>query len=102
MKEQELRDTLNELYNGNTLNTEEWNCVLDLFKEAGWGELPPIEDMTNFYRAWATANGYVRLAEDQSVRKPEWKDGDLLRGWEIAVKYLTEEFNFRKVIEENK
>lgn len=37
---------------------------------------------------------------DQSVRRPDWREGDLLRGWEIAVKYLKEEYGFVKVIPE--
>jgi len=39
--------------------------ILAVIEEANWGELPPIEDMTNFYCAWALSNGYVKLA-DQS------------------------------------
>jgi len=41
----------------------------------------------------------AELAKDQSVRVPDWKDGELLRGWNIAVKYL-KRYNFRRIVKE--
>ena len=35
---------------------------------------------------------------DQNVRRPNWREGDLLRGWEIAVKYLRDEYNWIKML----
>ena len=46
---------------------------------------------------WAKANGYVKLAEDQSFPTNDWGDTELNRGWKIAQKNMLET-NWRKVI----
>ena len=40
--------------------------ILAFIKEAGYGQLPPLEELEKHYHAWAIANGYVKLADDQS------------------------------------
>ena len=57
--------------------------------------------LDNFIEFLEKELGYVIKDPDQTVRQPNWHEGELLRGWEIAVKYLKEEYGWVKVKEKS-
>ena len=67
-----LNELVGIIYRGSGVKLATAERLAKKIKEAGWGKLPPIEDMTNFYRAWALSNGYVKRAEEiEDVRNPD-------------------------------